>query len=85
MKKTIKLKEDFDNYKGYDIEHNFYGNDEYTVQYQGDDVWFETEDEAKAFIDQITNKDTNLYLEEKSTTLLREAFEAGYKAGKKCK
>ena len=27
-------------YKGYDITYNLYGEDEYTVQYCGDDVIF---------------------------------------------
>lgn len=39
-------------YKGYDIEHGIYGN-LYTVQYLGDDCIFETEEEAKQFIDEI--------------------------------
>lgn len=41
------------NYKDYYIEFNFYGKNEYTVQYCGDDIFFRTEDEAKAFIDSI--------------------------------
>lgn len=41
------------NYKGYYIEFNFYGRNKYTVQYCGDDIFFQTEDEAKAFIDSI--------------------------------
>ena len=40
-------------YKGLYIEFNFYGSNEYNVQYCGDDVWFETEAEAKNFIDEI--------------------------------
>lgn len=40
-------------YKGFDIEFDFYGSGEYTVQYDGDDVWFTTLDEAKAFIDLV--------------------------------
>jgi hypothetical protein len=39
-------------YKGYYIEHDFYGEDEYTVQYLGDDIWFDTLEEAKSFIDE---------------------------------
>lgn len=42
-------------YKNYDIEYNFYGQKEYTVQYQGDDIWFKTEKEARDFIDEITS------------------------------
>lgn len=40
-------------YKGYYIEFDIYGSGEYTVQYDGDDVWFTTLDEAKAFIDEV--------------------------------
>jgi len=40
-------------YKGYGIDHDFYGEDEYSVQYCGDDLMFRTIDEAKAFIDEI--------------------------------
>ena len=50
----------FDNsvrYKGYDIEYNFYNEGEYIVQYQGDDVWFKSIDEAQSFIDEITAED----------------------------
>jgi len=38
-------------YKGYFIEYNIYGKNEYTVQFFGDDYWFSTEKEAKDFID----------------------------------
>lgn len=41
-------------YRGYYIEFNFYGLNEYSVQYCGDDLVFKTLDEAKAFIDEIT-------------------------------
>ena len=40
-------------YKGYYIEYNIYGQKEYTVQYNGDDVFFQTEQEAKDFIDRL--------------------------------
>ena len=40
-------------YKGYEISYNFYGNGEYTVFYDGDDVWFRSEKAAKDFIDGI--------------------------------
>lgn len=43
----------FTTYKGYSIDYNFYGNDEFTVQYCGDDIYFDTEAEARAFIDGI--------------------------------
>lgn len=38
-------------YKGYYITHNAYGNNEYTVQYDGDDCYFDSEEDAKKFID----------------------------------
>lgn len=41
-------------YKGYAIEHNMLGMNEYTVQYCGDEVVFFTETDAKEFIDEIT-------------------------------
>ena len=40
-------------YKGYTVEYNFYGNGEYSVQYDGDDVIFNTAEEAKDFIDSV--------------------------------
>ena len=40
-------------YKGYYIEFNLYGRNEYTVQYRGDDLWFLSENDAKKCIDQI--------------------------------
>ncbi len=40
-------------YKGYTIEFNVYGSNEYTIFFEGDDVWFDTLDEAKAFIDLV--------------------------------
>ena len=44
-------------YKGHWIEFNFYGKEEYTVYHDGDDVWFDTEEDAKAFIDEIESED----------------------------
>lgn len=32
------------------IAYNFYGRGEYTVQYMGDDIFFDSEEEAKQFI-----------------------------------
>lgn len=40
-------------YRGFYIEFNIYGSEEYTVQYIGDDVVFSSEKEAKEFIDMI--------------------------------
>lgn len=41
-------------YKGYYIEYNLYGMKEYSVQYCGDDVVFDTKNEAIEFIDSVT-------------------------------
>ena len=40
-------------YRGYYICFNFYGREEYTVQYCGDDFIFKTEEDARAFIDAL--------------------------------
>ena len=40
-------------YKGYYIEFNFYGLNEYSVQYCGDDFMFNSLDGAKMFIDDL--------------------------------
>lgn len=40
-----------ENYKGYEIDNSF--GDFYTVLYCGDEVAFNTIDEAKEFIDEI--------------------------------
>ena len=39
-------------YKGYVIEYGLFG-DFYTVQYRGDDVVFNSLDEAKTFVDDV--------------------------------
>lgn len=44
-------------YKGYWIEFNLYGDGEYTVQYCGDDVIFETLEEARKFIDDLEEEE----------------------------
>lgn len=41
-------------YKGYDIDFNIYGQNEYSVQYCGDDFLFNSLADAKAFIDSIS-------------------------------
>ena len=41
-------------YKGFYIEFNIYGTNEFTVQYCGDDIIFDTEEEAKDFINEVT-------------------------------
>jgi hypothetical protein len=40
-------------YKGYSIDFNIYGDNEYSVQYCGDDLIFGTLEEAETFIDEI--------------------------------
>ena len=40
-------------YKGWMIEFDFYGRNEYTVQFCGDDLYFPTLKEAKSFIDSL--------------------------------
>lgn len=41
-------------YKGLAIEFDIYGSSEYSVQYCGDDVIFDSEVEAMSFIDEVT-------------------------------
>lgn len=41
-------------YKGFYIEFNIYGSNEYTVQYCGDDILFDSEQKAKEFIEEVT-------------------------------
>ena len=49
-------KSTFYEYHGRDITYNFYGMNEYTVQYCGDDFMFDTKEEAEKFIDTEINK-----------------------------
>ena len=42
-------------YRGCAITHNFYGLDEFSVQYEGDDVMFEYMGDAMLFIDSVIN------------------------------
>lgn len=50
------------NYKGYDIEFNFYNRNEYTIQYCGDDLWFNNLDDVKEFIDIEVKSNENNYV-----------------------
>lgn len=54
------LNEEYEEYKGYGIEYDGYGEGEYTVQYKGDDVWFASMEDAKAFIDEVTSEEEPL-------------------------
>lgn len=38
-------------YKGYEISHDFYGMNEYSVFCDGEDIIFKTIEDARAFID----------------------------------
>lgn len=38
-------------YRGYYIEFGLYGMNEYTVQIDGDDLWFSSVEKAEEFID----------------------------------
>ena len=40
-------------YKGYDIYFNVYGQNEYTVWFEGDDIYFRSLNEAMDFIDSV--------------------------------
>ena len=40
-------------YKGYGIDFNIYGLNEFSVQYCGDDHMFKTKEEAEEFIDSL--------------------------------
>lgn len=42
-------------YKGYTICFNFYRSNEYTVQYCGDDCWFDSMEQAEKFIDSLVD------------------------------
>lgn len=41
-------------YKGFSIGFNYYGENEYTVQINGDDLFFITLSDAKKHIDELT-------------------------------
>lgn len=43
-------------HKGYGIDYNIYGGGEFSVQVNGDDVMFKTEQEARDFIDEVTGE-----------------------------
>ena len=58
------LSESFEEYKGFQIEYDLYKQNEYTVQYNGDDVVFNSIDEAKQFIDEIVANNESAKVEE---------------------
>lgn len=47
------------NYKGYGIDYDIYGDGEFSVQYGGDDIFFNSEEEARKFIDKNTGNETS--------------------------
>lgn len=55
MNKTYKIDFMSFKYKDYDITFNLYGQNEYTVQYCGDDFFFKTEKTQKFLLIVLTN------------------------------
>ena len=53
MREYIKIESSIIKYKGMEIAYNIYKQNEYTVQYCGDDFFFKTEKEAEKFIDSL--------------------------------
>lgn len=54
MKRYIKSsRATTEEYRGYFITYNAYGQEEYTVDVDGDDVWCDTFSEAKEVIDDL--------------------------------
>lgn len=46
-------------YKGFGIDYDIYGMNEYSVQFDGDDVMFDDVESARAFIDEVTGEQAN--------------------------
>lgn len=44
-------------HNGHWIEYNYYGKGEYTVFIDGEDVWFDTEEEARKYLDKIEEEE----------------------------
>ena len=53
MREYIKIESSTTKYRGMEITYNLYRQNEYTVQYCGDDFFFKTEKEAEKFIDSL--------------------------------
>ena len=53
MREYIKIESFTTKYRGMEIAYNLYEQNEYTVQYCGDDFFFKTEKEAELFIEDI--------------------------------
>lgn len=43
-------------YRGYGIEQGIYGDGDVTVQYAGDDIFFDSISAARDFIDEVSNE-----------------------------
>lgn len=58
-KSKKKLKEEYseEEYRGYVISHGFYGDDDYTVQYCGDDIVCNSREDAMRTIDELVEYD----------------------------
>ncbi len=63
-------------YRDYAIDFNVYGESEYTVQYDGEDVWFNSYDDAAAFIDSILDEDSTLIVPNSETP---DRWSSGYR------
>lgn len=53
MSKAYKIDFMSFKYRDFNITFNLYGQNEYTVQYCGDDFFFKTKKEAEKFIDSL--------------------------------
>ena len=49
----------FTEYKGFYIEFNFYGNNQYSIQFCGDDLIFNSKEDAYNFIDNLEKEGVN--------------------------
>lgn len=64
-------------YKGYGIDFNFYGHNEYTVHFCGDDCIFTTLEEAMSFIDEVTEDEDEEIVLTKLNGIKTTTFSAG--------
>ena len=67
-------------YKGYGIDFDVYGRDEYSVQYCGNDCMFDSLEAAREFIDKITLKGPEKDFLVKITWTVYRHFEAATEA-----
>lgn len=45
------------NYKGWTFDYNVYGRNEYTIQVDGDDIYFKSLKDVHKFIDEMEDND----------------------------